>query len=57
MYQTLSPAKFKSKEFNKDESNHLPLKTAPKKKVVDAGPCFTNMRYGKLENVNGIVSA
>lgn len=57
MYQTLSPTKFKSKEFNKDESNHLPLKTAPKKKMVEEGPCFTNMRYGKLENVNGIVSA
>lgn len=37
MYQILSPTKFKSKEFKKDESNHLPLKTAPKKKVVEGG--------------------
>lgn len=57
MYQTLSPTKFKSKEFNKDESNHPSLKTVPKKKLVEGGPCFTNMRYGKLENVNGIMSA
>ena len=56
MYQILSPTKFKSKEFNKDEPNHLPLKTAPKKKVVEGGPCFINMKYEKLENVNGIMS-
>ena len=44
--QTLGPTKLKSKGLNRDESNHLPLKTDPKKKKVEEGPCFKNMRYG-----------
>lgn len=55
MHQTLGPTKLKSKGLNRDESNHLPLKTGPKKKKVEEGPCFKDMRYGKPGDVNGIV--
>lgn len=56
MYQTLGPTSKAKFQIIQQESNHLFLKTGPKKKKVE-GTCFKNMGYGKPKNVNERVGA
>lgn len=39
LHVSVEQSKYKNKEFNRDESNLLPLKMSPKKKKVQ-GSCF-----------------